>query len=368
MKNILLIFAFLPCYAQFTPEQMTFIEKHTHPKLFEKLQKALSSDYQKEYQEKYVEKRYLLTEKVDKYQMFFEAARDTFLAHLTEEEFKQLQERIDNRKYPSRVSFEGCSEYSDLLLYQSELDRQIFHACVKYKNLLDIPEAIHIKPTGLLWKVFTTLLPGRPLPLHVYFEKNQNQFTATLGYDPDLFKDKRLLKYVDSIVAHELTHVKFGHALYAFSLLKKKANDPELQQKLFAGNFYSELYADLYSASRSTKIAKQNEQSLQTLLMDEIKNKRIDQDRINEFFAYNHPKKGTVNPKIGYPSVLLRLAHAIKIKNLRHQEQEWFKTVQADERYGTAYYERTLQKSFEVKNTKQREESYFNAAINGYTL
>lgn len=325
----------LPAH-DFTNGQWEKIEHYVPKRLVEKLKKAISHDYDEEYREKYSTQQLLVKDRVAaKIAEKVDAAEQQLLAQVNLDAEKIAQYHAVKKTVGSTIdseSFPGIwMKNEDGRLIPEEDDehdtqRAMVRASVKKcMPLLDINSIVISKlPLG------TTAMGIEPMR-HV----DNNTSVALTGDEiPCLYYDNSYVtrlgvKELDSGVAHELSHAKFRHC-YDF---------PEYldcHDAYHTLEYYQEKQADTHA---SLTFASEMESFTKGQLKVALRGNPL----FNLGIKDNDPVKGYPNNDV-HPSYLLRYIQALKIRKLLEAEQRWFASEEANERYGSVYYDRAWHK------------------------
>lgn len=335
------------------------LEKYADPVLVEKLKKTLATNYQELYEKKFVPKKLLLWQKTDAYldEKCTQARNELIDAlQLSQEELHTIMEAHKPKSVsePIVVSRNNKTEF-DAIIY-----KKLHEYALRFNAPL--PEYLcTYKERTFLGRLLAYLFGLADSP-QVTIQKKGDKFSHILTYESGYFKNRRH-EFVDFLMAHELMHIKFNSVFPDIEWLKKKGCELTRDQ-IFKFGFYTELQADMYPASRSLEVATQYEnmfgEELKRFLSFEAGDldliKRKAPNCFSQSLGNNHPEKGMPNNDM-HPSDLFRYIKAIKIRKILEVEHSWFKTNQADERYGNQYYDRAFQQWAEAQDSIQKNRS-----------
>ena len=343
----LLLIPFLLHGNDFTPGQWAKIKQYASSRLVEKLEKARELDYDEEYQRKYASQGLLvrervaqrIAEQVDKVQQKLMTR-----LKLTAAEYKAYYKAVKKKAGSkiSNTSYPGIwfLDENDNLFKQEAIEQdltlsKVVTSAKKCMLLFDIESmVINISSTtdgDFLMAMGTINSDDYHLPC-LFHDK---EFVDTSSEDD-----------IDAVVAHEFTHAIFRHAYW-------------LHPENFTCHDTYQILGHYYEKQANTHAS----------LIFPRQRENFEKERLIRALWYpsseglkdNDPVKGHFNPdkEEPHPSYLLAYISAFKIRNLFEAEQRWFSTEEANECYGSVYYERAWQQWAEQQAEKKRSVNNF---------
>ncbi|MCL5875235.1 MAG: hypothetical protein M1114_02070 [Candidatus Dependentiae bacterium] len=342
----------------FTDEQWQKIKQYAPQRLVDKLEKAIALDYDEEYQKKYASQRLLIRERfAQKIAEKVDKAEQELLAQakLSSEgivQYDEIKKKVGSAI--SSQSFNGIwfkDENNQLFMKEDTesdlLQARVVAAVKKCMPLFDVDtividnfsnvDNIEVGPIEGLNDYNSTVLTGNEIPCLLY---NPNYIAHIHQQD------------LDAVIAHEFTHAKFRHGYHFDEYF-------DCHDAHHALKYYQEKQADIHA---SLTFASQTASFFRRELKIALRGIPL----FNPDIKDNDPIKGYPS-KDEHPSYLLRYIDALKIRNLLEAEQRWFTTEEANERYGSVYYERAFQKMAEQESQGKRFISAFAQSYKNFS-
>ncbi len=304
------------------------IANYAPPRLAKKLKKVMELNYDEEYRKKYAAERLLVRERVaqrmaeqiDRAEQELNAQAQ--LGAASQEHYLKVRKIVGTRI--ASESYQGIlfTDKDDALFKPEEesltrVQARIVTALKKCMPLFDIE-----------WMVVDTA----PYDKHSLAMSCYTEELPSL-----LYNEKKIASYysddeLDASMAHECAHAKFRHYLRNHCDIPEYNNCPK---EYHTFRYHKEKQANTYAAlTFPEKEEAYNWRMLGIALKIGPK---------ANYFEDNDPIKGKASDD-EHPSWLHAYIHAFKIRNLFEAEERWFGTEEANERYGTVYYERAWQK------------------------
>lgn len=342
----------------FTSEQREKIQYYAPERLIEKLEKIMLLDFDEEYQKKYASQRLLvrdhvaqkIAEKVERVEQELHKQAKLSAEHAAQH--KDFKNNIGNKI--SNKAFKGIwfRDENNQFLQQEDnqsdvLQSRVVASVKKCMPLFDI-DSIAIDAASNAGDVEIGLIAG--LNDHNSVSLTGNELPC-LSYGTN-FVVSISQQELDAIIAHECAHAKFRHN-YDF---------PEYftcQDAYHALAYYREKEADTHAALTFPV-------ETESFFKRQLKISLTGMPLFNPGIKDNDPIKGSANNDV-HPSYLLRYINALKIRKLLEAEQRWFATEEANERYGTVYYERAFQKMAEQESQGKRFISAFAQSYKNFS-
>lgn len=354
MYYLLALLSVLSCFFMqaLGPQDWDILKQYADKNLMEKLEKIQSTNFTEYYQKEFVDKGFLLWEKVDNHlAKKVEESRKEFIDALNLS--SEQKEEIIKIRAPKEQVIKPTINSTEI----TSLDMSVQNSLIKYARKFEAPIPAYIDAAHAEgWQV---LLGGFQAPYANVREKDGKYYNI-VGYDKEWFH-KKSAAFADYIMAHELMHIKFNH-IYPQSIYKSCTPKSAAFSKKLTHGFYKELQADMYPVVRSLKIARQCE-LMYAAQMKKLIGENTEDDNIHNLYnnapalvedvvGNNHPVRGKQNND-SHPTDLYRYIKALKMRKTLEAERAWFKTNEADERYGNQYYDQAFQKWSEQQSSNQ---------------
>ena len=320
------------------------IASYTSKRLAAKLEKIMNFDYEEEFRKKYLSQGISVKERVAQ-----KAAEQLKMAELALHERITLSQKSKDR-YEAINWLAGTKITSEEFpgIWFIDKTGQLFQLKDQELNQLQKRVVASLKRCMPLFGIETMVIATFP------YDKNTIAMSACAAALPcllynDNFVTKRSDDSLNAYMAHECAHATFRHNMRQAHFLPEYSSCPEGYHIL---RYYKEKQANVHAALTFPR----EQETLAWRMLNAVLSNYSALS-----FADNDPIKGQANDD-EHPSWLQMYIQAFKIRNLLEAEQRWVASEEANERYGSVYYDRAWQKWAEQQTdgaieTKSKKET-----------